>query len=208
MRCCGCSWCIVPEAGEKRIVFKVSSKFLIGILMMLLPMAGGSSLGLAQEALSPRLQIGIGLLPAVIAANKDLGTQDSSRPLPIYLLYRDNPQIAEQLRRSLEQTIGVIRGRELAVRSISLEDLLTENPRSLSSVFIAEPLDNRLDEVIRFAEIHRLLLFSPFKGDVERGVAAGLKVTHKVLPMINMQALDRAKIELKAFFLRIAVKHE
>ncbi len=187
---------------------KASSKLLIGILMMLLPMAGGSSLGLAQEALSPRLQIGIGLLPAVIAANKDLGTQDSSRPLPIFVVYRDNPKIADQLRLTLEQNIGVIRGRDLSVRSVSVDQLLDEKPTSLSSVFIAEPLDTRLGDVIQFAESRRLLLFSPFKGDVERGVAAGLKVTHKVLPMVNMKALGRAKIELKAFFLRIAVKHE
>ncbi len=190
------------------MVNKINGKLLIGILLMLLPFAGGSSTTLAQDALAPRLQIGIGLLPATIAANKDLGTQDSSEPLSIFLLYRDNPQIADQLRQSLEQTIGEIRGRELRVRSLSLEDLREENPPSLSSVFIAEPLDNRLDEVIRFAESKRLLLFSPFKGDVERGVAAGFKVTHKVLPMVNLPALGRAKIELKAFFLRIAVKHE
>ena len=189
-------------------MLKTSGKLLIGILAMLLPLACGSSVSFAQETLEPRLQIGIGLFPAVIAANKDLGTQDSSEPLPILLLYRDNRHVAEQLGQSLEKSIGVIRGRDLDVRSISVADFLLSSPEPLTSVFLAEPLDESLGDVLQFAESNRLLLFSPFKGDVERGVAAGFKVTHKVLPMVNTKSLARSKIQLKAFFLRIAVKHD
>ncbi len=181
-------------------------KILLVILLMVLPFVGESTL--AQGDVSMRRQLGIEQLPLVIAANKDLGAQDSSEPLSILLLYRDSPQVAEQLKQRLLKTVPVIRGRELDVRGISLEDLFAENPSSLSSVFLAEPLDDRIDEVIRYAETKRLLLYSPFKGDVERGVAAGFKVTHKVLPMVNTRALQRARIQLKAFFLRIAVKYE
>ena len=189
-------------------MLKPRGKFLIGILAMLMPLACGSSVSLAQDTLEPRLQIGINLFPAVIAANKDLGTQDSSQPLPILLLYRENHHLAEQLRLTLEKTIGVIRGRELAVRSVSIGEFFDQGPEPLSSVFIVEPLDDRLADVLQYSESNRLLLFSPFKGDVERGVTAGFKVTHKVLPMVNMKSLAGNKIQLKAFFLRIAVKHE
>jgi hypothetical protein len=53
-----------------------------------------------------------------------------------------------------------------------------------------------------------VLLFSPFEGDVERGVATGFRVTDKVLPMVNTTSLKLSNIQLKAFFLRVAVKHE
>ncbi len=176
--------------------------------MMMLPFVGASSLALAQNDTAARRQLGIEQLPLVIAANQDLGAQGISDPLPVMLIYRDNPRVAEQLRQTLLKTVTAIRDRQIEVRSLSIEELLVENPPSLSSVFIAEPLDARLDDVIRFAENNRLLLYSPFKGDVERGVTAGFKVTHKVLPMVNIKALERAGIQLKAFFLRIAVKHE
>ena len=75
-------------------------------------------------------------------------------------------------------------------------------------VFITEPLDQRLPELVELAGQQRVLLFSPFKGDVELGVTTGFQVTDKVLPLVNMASLKESKIQLKAFFLRIAVKHE
>ena len=87
------------------------------------------------------------------------------------------------------------------------ELLARELPRN-STVFIAEPVEDRLPALIEFAARQRALLFSPFQGDVELGVNAGFKVTDKVLPMVNMASLKQSKIQLKAFFLRIAVKHE
>ncbi len=162
---------------------------------------------LAQDALSPRLQIGINLLPAIIAANTSLAASDSNKNLPIYLLYQENRHLAQQLKLSLEQG-GKIRQRELEILPISLDELLASEPLQLSAIFITEPVDDRLPELIEFAQQQRSLLFSPFKGDVERGVTAGFQVTDKVLPLVNMASLKQSKIKLKAFFLRIAVKHE
>lgn len=161
----------------------------------------------AQETLPPRLQIGINLLPAVIAANKGLSTVDRDKKLPIFLVYRDNDHLAEMLRDNLGH-IGKIRKRLIDIRPISLEDLLTLDPDPYSAIFVSEQLDKRLPELIEFSHEKRALLFSPFKGDVKRGVATGLRVTDKVLPMVNMKSLKQSKIQLKAFFLRIAVQHE
>lgn len=160
----------------------------------------------AQDALSPRLQIGIGILPAVIAANQRLASDDV-KILPIYLVYQDNHHLAEQLRPGLEK-IGKLRQRELKIESLSMADLLASNPAPTSTIFLVEPLGNNLGELLKFAQQKRVLLFSPFEGDVERGVATGFRVTDKVLPMVNMTSLKQSNIQLKAFFLRVAVKHE
>ena len=69
-------------------------------------------------------------------------------------------------------------------------------------------MGNNLDDLIEFVQQKQVLLFSPFEGDVERGVTAGFRVTDKVLPMVNMASLKLSNIYLKAFFLRVAVKHE
>ena len=170
---------------------------ILSILVMLLSLVGSGAT--AQEALSPRLQIGIGLLPAVIAANKSLAAGGNGVSLPIYLVYQDNRQIAERLKPGLAR-IPPIRNHPLAISSLSLDELFASNPQPMSTVFIVEPLDDELEDLIEFTQQHRLLLFSPFKGDVEDGVMTGFRVTDKVLPMVNMAALKEANIHLKAFF--------
>ena len=170
----------------------------------MLPFIGLPSM--AQDSLSPRLQIGIGILPAVIAANKRLSSEDG-QTLQVYLVYRNNHHLAEQLKPALAK-IDRVRKRRLQVESISLTELLQTEPAASSAIFIAEPMGNNLDDLIEFVQQKQVLLFSPFEGDVERGVTAGFRVTDKVLPMVNMASLKLSNIYLKAFFLRVAVKHE
>ena len=160
----------------------------------------------AQDALSPRMQIGISIMPAIVAANKRLADTDT-QILPIYVVYQHNRHLAEQLRPSLEK-IGKIRSYALQVESISLPDLLASDPVPSSAIFIAEPINTELGDLLDFVQRQHVLLFSPFEGDVERGVATGFRVTDKVLPMVNMTSLKLSNIQLKAFFLRVAVKHE
>lgn len=179
----------------------------IGLVSLLCLVSFVGLPSLAQENVTPRLQIGINLLPAVIAANQSLAVSDGSNDLPIYLVYRENRRHALQLEPALRQ-IGEIRKRKLEIRTLSLDTLLAGEPAPLGIVFITEPLDQRLDELVELAHRQRILLFSPFKGDVELGVTAGFQVTDKVLPMVNMASLKQSNIQLKAFFLRIAVKHE
>lgn len=186
-------------------MLKLYARVGVILLCSLLPMLGTTSL--AQDPLSPRLQIGINLLPAIVAANQSLAATDINRNLPIYLVYRENRYQGEQLRHRIDQ-VGKIRERAVEAEAISLAELLAAEPQPLSVVFVAEPLDRQLPDLVRFAQQQRLLLFSPFAGDVERGVTAGFQVTDKVLPEVNMASLKQSKIQLKAFFLRIAVKHE
>jgi hypothetical protein len=161
----------------------------------------------AQEPIPPRLQIGINLLPAVIAANKGLATVPSDQHLQIYMVHRGNDHLAEQLRRSIGR-IGLIKKRQLDAEIKSIDELLADAIEPMSTIFIVEPMEGRLDELIEYAHARRVLLFSPFKGDVGKGVATGFKVTDRVRPLVNLQSLRQSKIQLKAFFLRIAVKHE
>jgi hypothetical protein len=184
---------------------KTSVHTAAALLLWLVSFASPSAL--AQEAIPPRLQIGINLLPAVIAANKGLTNMPADRKVSIYIVYLANNHIAEQLRRSIGR-IGLIKKHKLDTRAISIDELLTLEIEPMSTIFIAEPMKERLDELVEFSHTRRLLLFSPFKGDVGKGVATGFQVTDRVRPLVNLESLKKSKIQLKAFFLRIAVKHE
>lgn len=189
---------------DQRFLKKLGHLF---VLLLVFATPPGGSISSASEGLSPRLQIGASLLPAIIAANQSLAQRGSTVPLPLYLLYRDDRRTAEALVSSFSQ-LTVIRNHAIRIEVISLDELLAAEPSPMSTVFVAEPLGLRLDELTAFAESRRVLTFSPFKGDVERGIATGFRVTDKVLPQVNLGALKRSNIKLKAFFLRIAVKHE
>ena len=184
-------------------------KRLAYLLLVLLVFATplGGSISRASDGLAPRLQIGIGLLPAIMAANQTLAAGGSVAGVAVYLVYQNDRHVAEQLRTHLEQ-VGTIGQNPVVPVVISADELLNENPAPHSAVFIAESIGSDLGALTEYAERRRLLTFSPFKGDVERGVMTGFRVTDKVLPQINLPALKRSNIQLKAFFLRIAVKHE
>jgi len=186
-------------------VLKRNAKLSLIILLGLMPLFGVTTV--AQDRLSPRLQIGINLLPAVIAANKGLIADDSSNSLRIHLLYRENTFLAQQLASKLEK-VGAIRKHKLEIVPITLDQLLASEVEQFETIFLVEPAGDNLQHLIEFAQQRRTLLFSPFEGDVELGVAAGFQVTDKVLPLVNMASLKLSKIQLKAFFLRIAVKYE
>jgi hypothetical protein len=186
-------------------MLRLAARIGLIVLFGLAQFTGATSL--AQDGLTPRLHIGVNLLPAIIAANKSLAATKPDQNLPIYLVYREDPNQAQYLEQHINR-IGEIRQRSLEVTTITLDELLASEPLPLAVVFITEPMDQRLPDLVQFARQRRALLFSPFDGDVERGVATGFQVTDKVLPLVNMAALKQSKIQLKAFFLRIAVKHE
>ena len=185
-----------------QVAVKLASR--ISVLLLALSLLPGPVLA---EDRQQRLEIGLNLLPAVIAANTRLAATDKSEILPIYLVYRDNRHFAEQLIPGIGN-LQSIKGHPLQVQVISIDELIQIEASPIGAVFLAQPMGNRLDELVKFAGEQRVLLFSPFKGDVERGVATGFRVTHKVSPMINKGALNDSKIKLKAFFLRTVVIHE
>jgi hypothetical protein len=163
----------------------------------------------ASTALQARIQIGLNLLPSVISSNTifTLDGDDKTHPVTIYVIYNVNDNIASEASAKLSR-IKNIRGHQLIIKSISIKQVSKIETDSYTALIIIEPMRESLDQLISFSIQRQLLFFSPFKGDVKKGVMAGYEVTNKVLPAVNLTALNEAKIRLKAFFLRIAVTHD
>ena len=76
------------------------------------------------------------------------------------------------------------------------------------ALFLATPLGaSELDRLVAWSIRHGVILYSPFEGDVERGVLAGVSIEAKVLPYINQRTLDASGVEFKPFFMRVAKVH-
>lgn len=100
---------------------------------------------------------------------------------------------------------GSSRGPPFAIRH---EQALSEATAPPVALFLATPLGaSELDRLVAWSIRHGVILYSPFEGDVERGVLAGVSIEAKVLPYINQRTLDASGVEFKPFFMRVAKVH-
>jgi len=88
-----------------------------------------------------------------------------------------------------------------------IDELSDRVEPSLAGIFLVEPAGDEIEAVIRLGREHRAVVFSPFAGDVERGVSSGMVTTDRMLPYVNVEAMRLSGIRIKPFFLRIAEQY-
>lgn len=160
----------------------------------------------ANEMETRRIMVGIKLFPAVIAADTRLvEKKDKQGYLPIYILHDNKSKLAQDLARRLNQ-IKKIKNIPLKVEISTFDDFINGNTPAEASVFLAQPANDKMQKILDRAISSSNLLFSPFKGDIEKGVHSGFIVSDRILPYVNLNTMRQSRIKLKAFFLRVA-KH-
>ncbi|MFW6241154.1 MAG: hypothetical protein ACOC98_11120 [Thermodesulfobacteriota bacterium] len=173
-----------------------------GLLAALLLLSAAFAHGGDRE--ESRAWAGLDLFPSVLAADAEIA--DKRGPdgaLPLVVLHQTDRELAEEMARRLART-GTIRGIPIRVEIARDPASLHGTGRPPAGMFLAEPRIGDLDAVIQFGRENRRLVFSPFAGDVERGVPAGIAVSDRILPLVNAEALESFGLRLKPFFLRIA----
>nr|CRH05578.1 conserved exported protein of unknown function [Candidatus Magnetococcus massalia] len=161
----------------------------------------------AGERENRRISVAFKLFPSFLSADRNLKQKvDAAGKLNLYILYQENQRRAEDLAKRMQER-GTLRRLPIKVASISLKALAEQRDKPIGGIFIAEPLGDELLKVVSVARSQQVLLISPFKGDVDRGATGGISITDRVQPLINMQALRAAGIELKSFFLRVSKRY-
>ena len=191
---------------------------MAGMLFFFLMLVGNLHAG-EQENL--RARVGIELFPSVLSA--DIGIkqkQDVDGKLRILVLYHQQKEIAEDIARYLNR-VGHVKGIPLKVEQVQRTDLKPDSKidsnldsklnsnqaKTIAGIFIAEHVGDDLPFILQFAEQKGILVFSPFEGDVERGAPAGIYISDRIFPYVNIEALNRFNIRLKPFFLKISEKY-
>ena len=180
-------------------------KRLLGIAIVLWLWAAG--LG-AHEVESLRIHAGIDLFPSFIAADRDIADKaGKDGALLLLLVHRDTEHDAEHLAAELAE-VERIRGLPLRVHIVSVDELAAYHDARPAGVFVAERLpEEYLVQILAFGRQTGVLVISPHEGDVDQGASGGIWVGDRILPYVNMRALDAGGIRLKPFFLRIAEKY-
>jgi hypothetical protein len=178
----------------------------LGLLLLLAVSLVGNVF--AQGETERRILVGLKLFPTFLAADEGIAAKrDADGRLQLLLLYSDDRATAEELARRLT-AVDTVRGMPVEVEVAPYADLDAHQNRPVGGIFLTQWVDDgELAEVVRFGIENHVVVFSPFKGDVKRGVLAGLFVSDRILPYINMQTLRGTGLQMKPFFLEIAKRH-
>lgn len=165
---------------------------------------------IADATTDRRALVGLNLFRTLLIADQEAEAKaDREGKLAIYVLYVSDQQKASDYRDSLRSELTSIRETPAEISVISLNDYLASEGLGAMGVFISQRLnDDEVRALSTKATKEHVILFSPFEGDVEKGVLGGISVQASVRPYINIDVLTKTGVEIKSFYLKVAKKYE
>ncbi len=159
--------------------------------------------GLSEQ----RAWVGLELFPTFLAADSHIAEKkEADDRLHLLLVYRDRKNLSEEMAARLSR-IKTIRNIPVRVSTAMIDDLENVPGGTPAGIFLVERMGNKLGTAIRFGKERQVIVFSPFQGDVERGVSAGMVVSDAILPYVNIEAMRLSGLHIKSFFLGIAEQY-
>lgn len=154
-----------------------------------------------------RFNVGLKLFPAVLGGSRGLADKvRADGRLRIIVAHIDSPQTARRAARYLSD-IKQINAIPLDVVTLSTAEMRGAEIDQVGGIFVSTP-GVPANALMAWSKDRETLVFSPFQGDVEDGAVAGISVTDRILPYVNLKQARRAGIVFKPFFLRVAKTHD
>ncbi len=162
-----------------------------------------------------RIRSGLKLFRAVLSADRDISRKATNDgKLQILLLYNTDKATARLFADELKglgrgSAKGQVQHLSLKIKTINHQQLAQFRSKRIAGIYLTEPLtDNELAKVVTHGINKHIVVYSPFEGDVEKGVFGGLQIDTQVSPLINLDTMKASQLRLKAFFLKVAKKYE
>jgi hypothetical protein len=161
----------------------------------------------AAEMQEVRIRAGLDLFTSLLAADMNLEEKKGSDgALLLMLVYTDNRDEAEKLASRIEK-VGSIRGMPIRATILYVNSLGRFFKQKPAGIFLTQPISDSLDDILAYGRENHIVVFSPFEGDVERGVAGGIYISDRLLPYLNIAALKSSDLHIKSFFLRVSKRY-
>lgn len=186
----------------RKSVFAVA--FLVAIVYAAQP-------SVSDDFTERRITAGARIFRALLAADVDIIQKSGGNgELRLGLLYIDHTGNAEMAAAALgHRGDSRIRKMKIRIKILSFAECIADHNGPLAGVFLTQRLSaEKLQTLTTFANERRIVVFSPFEGDVERGVQSGIAIEARVRPYLNTKALHAAQVRLKSFFLKVAKAYE
>ena len=156
-----------------------------------------------------RTEAGVRMFSTLLSADLDLQkkTVDDGKVLLVIYYTTDSAraqQLAQMLRVAPSGEPKKIGGMPVEVETTSDATFKAYGKRTPAGVFVAQPPDVKtLKSIIKFGISHRMIVYSPFEGHVERGVLGGLSIEAQVRPYVNQATMQASQISLKPIFMKV-----
>lgn len=165
------------------------------------------------QEIDRRVSIALNLFPNIVSVDTQIAKKlGGDHAIQVFFVFNTKKDVAQRLLKRFRKRVKTIRKTPVVSMPISLTDLLEkkkQRKRIISAIFITEHLpDAALNTLLAIAIKHHALLFSPFEGDVKRGVTAGVYIGSKILPYINSSNVKKSGLQFHPLFLRLARKYE
>lgn len=157
-----------------------------------------------------QLWVGMKMFPTMVSGDtrleKKLGEDGK---LLLLIVYRDNATLAETIVTRLSRIAGKINEHPIHIEATNRLDSGTWQAVPVAGLFIAEPLSEpQRRQVIQFGIAHHTVTFSSFADDVKDGMLAGIHVSGKIRPALNLKTLRASDIQYNTFILNIAKTYD
>ncbi len=180
-------------------------------LVLLAAIVYAATPSISDDFTERRIAAGAKVFRALLAADIDIDRKaDAGGKLRLGLLYIDDTGNAELAAATLvNRDDPRIRKMKVRIDMFSFTECITDDKGRLAGIFLTQRVTaEQLKTLSAFADARHLVVFSPFEGDVERGVHSGIAVEARVRPYLNTKAMRTARIRLKSFFLKVAKTYE
>lgn len=196
-----------PNLRIKKYLFR----FLLQLTSVMLVTLSSSAFSvIADDYSDRRIHAGTKLFRTLLAADQNITEKITpDNKLQLALIYNNNQSAAKSV-------ADVLQGRANSdIRNIPIKtkllkvDELESSTTYLAGLFITQRLsEDELQKVIRYAVDHHIVIYSPFEGDVEKGVLGGMSVEARVRPYLNVKTMRAANLHLKPFFMKVSKQYE
>jgi len=181
------------------------------VLLILIIVSGGfTSIVCANENMDRRVQISLSLFPKIVAVDNGFKTKlTGENKVRLVFVYDRNKFRANELAEELRQSSQNIENVAVDSISVPLDEQLQDYSISPTAIFVAEPLgEDDFKRLILYGIKKRVIVFSPFSGDVERGATVGLSITTRVFPYFNNNTLQESGLDINPVLLEMSKRYE
>jgi len=165
----------------------------------------------SDEEEKRRIDISLTIFPRIVAVDNNFRSKLSSvRKVNLAFIYSDSKDAAQSLAELMKKKNKNIGGMGVEAIAVSVDELVSEKHKhDITAFFLSERLKkSSLEDVLAFAEKKNRIVFSPFTGDVERGVTVGISVTNRVKPYFNLSTLKKSDIVINALLMKMSKRYE
>jgi hypothetical protein len=201
-------WCLLRRRRFAAARARLCDEFLVLLLAIIAAVSVSASTARADDSADRRVRAGARLFRSLLTAQVALESKAASDGALHLVLYGADAHLSGEISTliSANGEGGASGIKDLPVKIDNVSNLAAlEQAQQPAGVFLVSAQSEKdLAELVRWSTAAKVVLYSPFDGDVERGAAAGICIEAKVQPFLNLPALQAAGVEIKPFYVKVA----